>query len=62
MASLLNWLRENIHCYGKTYTTSALCEKITGEKLNIDHFVDYAYKKYSEIYELSPKHESAVNH
>ncbi len=57
MLPLLNWLRTNVHCYGKTYSASELCEKITGEKLNIDHFINYAYKKYSEIYELSSQYE-----
>ncbi|MCD6068489.1 MAG: carboxypeptidase [Bacteroidetes bacterium] len=50
--SLLNWLRERIHRHGRFYTASELCEKITGEKLNFSHFMNYAREKYSAIYGL----------
>lgn len=50
--SALKWLRENIHQYGMQYSADALCEKITGEKLNFKHFMDYAKEKYSGIYTL----------
>lgn len=50
---LLNWLREKIHRYGKFYTATELCEKITGEKLNFSHFMNYAREKYKAIYKLS---------
>ena len=43
-------MRSKIHCFGKLYTAEQLCEKFTGEPLNIKYFVDYAKKKYSEIY------------
>jgi carboxypeptidase Taq len=52
MAPLLKWLRENIHRYGKFYKADELCEKLTGEKLNFRYFMDYARKKYSELYQL----------
>lgn len=52
MASLLKWLRENIHRHGKFYSADELCEKVTGEKLNFKHFMDYARKKYSALYGL----------
>ena len=48
---LLKWLREKIHQHGKFYTASELCQKITGEPLNFKYFMDYASKKYGEIYE-----------
>lgn len=47
---LLHWLREKIHQYGKIYSASEICERITGEKLNFQYFMDYARKKYLEIY------------
>lgn len=49
-APLLQWLRKNIHEYGRKYTSAGLCEKITGEPLNIAHFMDYATNKYKNIY------------
>ncbi len=52
-STLLTWLRKNIHQHGKMYTSSELCEKITGEKLNFNYFLEYARKKYAEIYNIS---------
>ena len=50
LSELLMWLRENIHQYGRLYEADELCERITGEKLNFDYFMEYAIKKYSGIY------------
>ncbi len=50
MEALLAWLRENIHQHGKMYTSSELCVKISGEKLNFRYFMDYVVKKYTNIY------------
>jgi len=50
LSELLMWLRENIHQYGRLYEADELCERITGEKLNFDYFMEYAMKKYSGIY------------
>jgi carboxypeptidase Taq len=52
MKNLLNYLRENIHKHGKMYPARTLCEKLTGEKLNVSHFMNYAKKKYGEIYSI----------
>ncbi len=51
---LLEWLREKIHIHGKLFAADELCEKITSEKLNFKHFLNYAKKKYSKIYNLKP--------
>ncbi len=53
--SFLNWLRKNIHQYGKIYTADELCVRITGEKLNFRHFMDYAEDKYGRMYAIPPK-------
>ncbi|HKK74676.1 MAG TPA: carboxypeptidase M32 [Saprospiraceae bacterium] len=50
--ALLKWLRENIHQYGRKYEADDLCERITGEPLNFQYFMDYAKKKYGDIYGL----------
>ncbi|WP_371261516.1 carboxypeptidase M32 [Bacillus sp. MUM 116] len=47
-----NWLKENIHQYGKLYTPNELIQKVTGEELNADYLVKYLEKKYSEVYGL----------
>jgi carboxypeptidase Taq len=49
-SSLLNWLKKNIYPYGRYYTSEDLCKKATGETLNSTHFINYATKKYSDIY------------
>ena len=49
---LLSWLRKNVHVHGKLYTAQELCERITGEKLNFSHFMNYAKNKFGTIYDL----------
>ncbi len=46
------WLTENVHEQGQTYTTDELIEEATGEPLTADYFLDYVTEKYGEIYEL----------
>lgn len=50
---LLDWLRHHIHQHGRAYTSEQLCQRITGEPLNVQHFIQYARRKYSEIYALN---------
>jgi carboxypeptidase Taq len=52
MQPLLSWLRENIHQHGKRYSASELCQRITGEPLNVDYFIAYAKQKYGSLYSL----------
>ncbi len=52
MDELLQWLRENIHKHGKLFSAEELCIKVTGEKLNFNYFMDYARKKYTNLYNL----------
>ena len=47
---LLAWLREKVHRHGQYYSAADLCKEVTGEKLNFRFFMDYAEKKYEEIY------------
>ncbi|MCM3566924.1 carboxypeptidase M32 [Neobacillus mesonae] len=49
------WLRVNIHQYGKLYTPNELIVKVTGEELNADYLVEYLEEKYSEVYSLEDK-------
>jgi carboxypeptidase Taq len=48
--SLLQWLNKNIYQHGKYYTSEELCFKATGETLNSTHFIRYATKKFTHIY------------
>ena len=46
------WLNQNIHRYGKFYSSQDLMVKVSGEKLNAKYFTDYLKEKYSRLYEL----------
>lgn len=47
-----NWLKNNIHIHGKTYSANGLMKEITGEELNSKYFIDYITNKYTKIYDL----------
>ncbi len=49
-SQLLGWLRKNIHIYGRKYNSEELCQRITGEPLDIRYFVGYTQDKYRDIY------------
>jgi len=44
-SELLNWLRNNIHCHGKTYTSEELCKMVTGKALDSNLFIEYLRNK-----------------
>lgn len=47
--NLLAWLRNNIHQHGRMFTSEELCKKITGEGLNVNHFMNYLSKKIDTL-------------
>ncbi|MFX0164976.1 MAG: carboxypeptidase M32 [Candidatus Hodarchaeota archaeon] len=51
-SNLLNYLRENIHEYGRIYRAEKLIQLVTGEALNPDHFLKYIENKFKPIYRL----------
>ncbi|CAA6811245.1 MAG: Thermostable carboxypeptidase 1 (EC [uncultured Aureispira sp.] len=61
MTPLLEWLRYHIHQHGQKYTSEELCQRITGEGLNLSYFMAYAREKYAVIYEFETKHYSVEN-
>ena len=50
LLSLREWLRNKIHKYGKAQTPSEILERVTGEALNINHFINYIKEKYGNLY------------
>lgn len=50
--SLVAWLGENIHQYGKKYTPHELVQRVTGQPLSHEAFIRYATTKFSDIYGL----------
>ncbi len=49
---LLSYLRENIHQHGNVYQANELIQRITGEDLNPDYFLNYIKDKFYPIYGL----------
>ncbi len=46
------WLKDHIHRYGRQYSPSELCSKITGKALTEDPFIHYLNTKYKALYHL----------
>ena len=44
------WLTENVHSYGNLYDPADLLRKITGEEINVKHYIDYLNIKFSNLY------------
>ncbi len=53
LASVLDWLRRNIHRHGSSLTAEELVRTVTGEDLRADYFVHYLKEKYRGIYNLT---------
>lgn len=50
LKALREWLRVNIHQYGKVYSSSELLKRVTGERLNPQHYIDYLEEKFAKLY------------
>ena len=50
--TLLGWLRDNVHVYGRKYEPQELVQKVTGSKITPEPYLRYLENKYSEIYGL----------
>lgn len=49
-APIKTWLNDKIHSQGSLFSPQELVQKITGEALNPDHFINYLKTKYRAIY------------
>ena len=45
------WLQQHIYPFGRYYTAAELCSRATGETLNSRYFINYASRKFSDIYQ-----------
>jgi carboxypeptidase Taq len=50
--TLLTWLNQNIHQYGRKFTTDELTRRITGESIQSRDYIAYLQTKFSDIYGL----------
>lgn len=46
---LLQWLRKNVHAYGRYYNSSDLCQHATGGELDSKYFISYINQKLSSL-------------
>ncbi len=51
-ATLLEWLRANIHCYGRKLRPMELTQRVTGQSIQTKPFMQYLTQKYTDIYGL----------
>lgn len=49
-SELLQWLRQNIHQYGRTKKPSELMMSLTGQSLNSTDFIEYIQRKFADVY------------
>jgi carboxypeptidase Taq len=47
------WFTEHVHQYGKMKKPLEILNDVTGEGLNASYLVDYLYKKYGNVYQIS---------
>ena len=50
---ILQWLRDKVHVNGRRHSSNELLKKVTGEELEVGHFMAYAREKYGKIYGLT---------
>ena len=48
----LDWLRERMYRWGKTYLPEELIERVTGQRPDPSYFVEYLTRKFEQIYHL----------
>lgn len=51
-ATLHAWLKANIYHHGAKFTASELVERVTGEPMSIEPYINYLKMKYGELYQL----------
>jgi carboxypeptidase Taq len=50
LAPLLEWLRANVHQFGRRFAASELIERATGEPPSLEPFLQYISGKLGEVY------------
>lgn len=49
--TIKQWLTHNVYNYGNLYDPADLLKKVTGEGINVEHYIDYLNAKFSKLYE-----------
>jgi carboxypeptidase Taq len=53
-ATLLGWLRKNLHQHGRKFTPNELLERATGKPLTAEPWIAYVRQKFGALYGLTP--------
>ncbi|MFT3700950.1 MAG: carboxypeptidase M32 [Agriterribacter sp.] len=51
-STIHTWLQNNVYQFGRKYTSNELCNKATGEPLEMRYFMEYLTSKYEIVYHL----------
>ncbi|WP_088069110.1 carboxypeptidase M32 [Gottfriedia luciferensis] len=52
LQTILDWLKINIHQFGAAKDPQQILKDVTGEELNVMHYIHYLESKYTKLYEL----------
>lgn len=52
-AVLRDWLTRHVYHHGASYTASELVQRATGSPMSIEPYMDYLWKKYQPLYDLT---------
>jgi carboxypeptidase Taq len=52
LGNIKNWLDAHIHGPGRSETPAEICERVTGEPMTANYFIDYVTAKYTDVYDL----------
>ncbi len=50
---LIGWLRENVHRHGAKFSPVELIQRVTGEGLSAEPYLEYLEGKYTDIYQIA---------
>ncbi|RMG84369.1 MAG: carboxypeptidase M32 [Chloroflexi bacterium] len=51
-STLLSWLNDKIHRHGRKFTADELTQRITGQSIQADDYIQYLKDKFGEVYSL----------
>lgn len=52
LAFVRDWLKKNVHCWGRMYNVDDIAKRVTDKPLNESAYCSYLKKKYSALYSL----------
>lgn len=50
---LKDWLNSHVHCWGRQYTSAELIERVTGQHLTTEPFIETLEQKFGSLYQFS---------